>query len=93
VFLCYRQGARFWLLLAATAVYTVGVIGVTFFGNIPLNNRLDRFELQTASVAETADQRREFETPWNRLNTVRTVSSTLAIILVILACLDQKNDL
>lgn len=93
VFLSYREGARFWLLLAAAVVYTAGVIGVTFAGNIPLNNRLDQFDLRSASAEQIARQRRDFEAPWNRLNTVRTVSSTIAIILVILACLSPKNEL
>ena len=92
VFLFYRQPMRFWLLLAATIIYAAGVIGVTFFGNIPLNNKLDKFDLQSATQQEIAQQRKEFENPWNGLNTVRTVSSTLAIVLVIVACLDRKND-
>ena len=33
--------------------------------------------------AEIAKQRLDFERPWNRLNTIRTVSSTLALILVL----------
>ena len=92
-FLFYRQTTRFWLILAATAVYTIGVIGVTFLGNIPLNNKLDKFELKFVTAQEIAQQRKDFETPWNNLNTVRTVSSTLAIILVIIACLARENDL
>lgn len=92
-FLFYRQTTRFWLLLAATAVYTIGVISITFLGNIPLNNRLDKFDLKTATAQEIAQQRKDFEAPWNNLNTIRTVSSTLAIILVILACLARENEL
>jgi uncharacterized membrane protein len=67
------------------------VMGVTFLGNIPLNDKLDQFNLSSAAPPEITQQRKEFETPWNRLNTVRTVSSTLTIILLILACLDRKQ--
>ncbi|MBC7919850.1 MAG: DUF1772 domain-containing protein [Ferruginibacter sp.] len=83
---------RFWFLLAATIVYLVGAVGVTIVGNVPLNEILDAFNLQSASVSEIAAQRIAFEVPWNRLHTVRTIASTLAIILVITACLRSTAD-
>jgi len=86
----YNQPPRFWLLLAASLIYTFGTFGVTFFGNVPLNNTLDRFDLPAASVEEIAVARANFERRWNDLNTVRTVSSTLAIILVVIACLNPR---
>jgi uncharacterized membrane protein len=84
----YNQSPRFALLLAAIVAYIVGTFGVTMFGNVPLNNTLDRFDLETASDEETALQRTKFETRWNNLNIVRTVSSTIALILVAIACLN-----
>ena len=88
-FLHYGQSPRFSLLLAATLIYLIGTFGITIFGNIPLNNRLDRFNLESATLEETAQQRANFETRWNNLNTIRTISSTLAVILVVIACLNQ----
>lgn len=89
VFLHYGQPlpARFWLLLAATMIYLIGTFGVTIFGNVPLNNALDRFDLRAASKAEIAVERANFESRWNNLNTIRTVSSTLAVMLTVIACL------
>jgi len=89
VFLHYGQSLsmRFWFLLAATIIYLIGTFGVTIFGNVPLNNTLDRFDLQAASEDETALQRVNFEGRWNNLNTIRTVSSTLAVVFVVMACL------
>ena len=81
---------RFWFLLAATIIYLIGTFGVTIFGNVPLNNVLDRFNLQSASEEETALQRANFEGRWNNLNTIRTVSSTLAIVFVVIACLSLR---
>lgn len=83
----YNQSSRFWFLLAATIIYLVGTFGVTIFGNVPMNNMLDRFNLESAGVEETALERANFESRWNNLNTIRTVSSTLAVILVVIACL------
>jgi len=90
VFLHYGQplSVRFWFLLAATIIYLLGTFCVTIFGNVPLNNTLDRFNLQSASEEEIAVQRADFEEQWNNLNTVRTISSTLAIMLIIIACLN-----
>ena len=88
-FLHYGQSPRFWFLLAATVIYLIGTFGVTIFGNVPLNNTLDRFDLQSASEAEFATQRDNFERRWNNLNTTRTVSATLALILVVIACLNR----
>jgi uncharacterized membrane protein len=74
-------------LLAATVIYLIGVFGLTVFGNVPLNNTLDRFKFRIASEKETALQRANFEERWNNLNTIRTVSSTLAVIFIVIACL------
>lgn len=79
--------ARFSWLLAATIIYAVGSIGITFAGNIPLNNALDAFNMKSATAADMAQFRAKFEGPWNRLHTVRTWASVLAFVLAIVACL------
>jgi uncharacterized membrane protein len=89
VFMHYTQAlsSRFWLLLTAAIIYLIGTFGVTVFGNVPLNNTLDRFNLQIASEQEIVLQRANFESRWNNLNTIRTISATLALILIVIACL------
>lgn len=64
-----RAGA---LLLIATIAYVVGVLGVTFLGNIPLNERLAGY---TDLAVTAAAARSEFEARWNLLNHVRAWSS------------------
>ncbi len=78
--------ATFWLLLIAAIIYLVGVMGVTFLGNIPLNNTLDAFKLDGATAEAITAQRANFERTWVNLNMIRTVSSFTAIVLVIIAC-------
>jgi uncharacterized membrane protein len=80
---------EFWLLLFASLIYMVGVMGVTIFGNVPMNEVLDAFNIQTASLQEISAQRAKFEIPWTRLNFIRTISSTASIVLVIIACLKK----
>ena len=84
----YGEPRRFWLLLAAAVIYLTGTFGITIFGNVPLNNTLDRFNSEWATDEEIARRRVNFERRWNNLNTIRAVSSTLAVILVISACLN-----
>lgn len=83
---------RFWLLLGATLVYLTGVFGVTMLGNVPLNEGLDSFNIEIASSTELAVQRATFELPWNQFNTIRTVSSIVAVLLIIAACLSPRAD-
>lgn len=81
----------FWLLLVATFVYTIAVFGLTMFGNVPLNEALDRFNLSSASAKDMAIQREKFEIPWNRFHRIRTVASVLTVILVIAALLYRSR--
>jgi uncharacterized membrane protein len=80
-----------WLLLIATVVYFTGVLGVTIFGNVPLNNSLEQFNLVNATEETIHHQRAMFEEKWNALNTIRTVSSLATIILVIIACIYRNK--
>lgn len=77
----------FGFLLAATFLYLIGVMGVTIFGNVPLNNVLDSFQLDGATMQEISLQRNQFEKPWVNLNFVRTAAAFFSILFVILACL------
>lgn len=79
--------AVFWLLLSSTILYLLGVMGITIFGNVPLNESLDAFDLQSSSEEEIAAQRSQFEASWNRLNHIRTVTSILALVFFIMACI------
>jgi uncharacterized membrane protein len=81
----------FWLLFSATVVYFVGAFGITVMGNIPLNNALDKFNLLTATKEVISNQRAVFENRWNILNNIRTISSILSLILLVIACLNLSK--
>ena len=84
----YNEGVSksFSFLLAATLIYAIGVFGVTIFGNVPLNDGLDKFNLHSASIAEIKRQRAMFEMPWNKLHSIRTIANIVSLVLVIIAC-------
>jgi uncharacterized membrane protein len=86
-FLSYSSppGTRFWLLVAASVVYIIGVFGVTIAGNVPLNDMLDALDLKAADAFQLAAARETFEAKWNGLNLVRTWMAVVALVLVLFA--------
>lgn len=82
---------RFYFLLFATIIYAIGVIGVTAFGNVPLNNILDKFNVASNNADLIAFERAKFENSWNQWHLIRTIAAVITLILVILACLN-KNE-
>ena len=87
-----KSSTVFWLLLTATIIYLAGSFGVTAFGNIPLNNALESFNLSAASKEAISIQRVNFEPGWNTLNTIRTISAIISFILILLACLNFLGE-
>src|SRR5699024_6596599 len=87
-FLHYESSVQtiFWLLSTATILYEAGVMIASIFGDVPLNESLDAFDLQASSAGEVAAQRPRFESPWNRLNHIRTITSAMALVLIIIVC-------
>lgn len=86
-YLYYGITTVFELLVSATIIYWAGVIGITVLGNVPLNNRLEDFQLASASEDDMLKIREEFESRWNRLNHVRTIASATVLVLAITATL------
>lgn len=67
------------LLLLGAVVYLAGCIGVTMFRNVPLNDALAAVQPGTAEA--TALWAR-YLNEWTLWNTVRTVASAIAAILI-----------
>ncbi len=90
-FLFRAQSNLFWLLVAATIIYFIGLVLVTMMGNIPLNEILDKTELSNISLKNASDLRKQFEVRWNNLHLIRTISTAIAFSLLILTCLLHKS--
>lgn len=84
------ENPTFIFLLSATLVYLTGVFGVTMFGNVPLNNQLDQFDIASSTVDTVKKMRAVFENRWNFLNHIRSICSVVSIILVTCACIWYK---
>lgn len=81
-FLFRASPVQFALLLIASIVYIVGSFILTIAGNVPLNNTLALAD----AGKDVAVARSQFEKPWNRLHTVRTLASIIAAALTVTAC-------
>lgn len=80
-----KVDASFWLLLCATGLYVLGTLGITLWGNVPLNEMLDAKPLQKLDPEELEQIRHSFENRWNLLHTIRTfcaVSSFISLLWV-----------
>ncbi|AXG70539.1 hypothetical protein KORDIASMS9_02779 [Kordia sp. SMS9] len=73
------------VLVAATLCYFFGLVVITIFGNVPLNEILDKTDLATASVSDLQSLRDQYEVKWNRLHLIRTITSISSFALLLIA--------
>lgn len=82
------------LLGLAVLIYFLGVVLITIFGNVPLNEMLDKSDLLTASQEELTTLRNNFEAKWNQLHLIRTLSAITSFILLIMSLIQiAKNNI
>ena len=69
-----------WQMVIGGVIYLVGMLAVTAFANVPLNNALEAVD---AAGAEAEAMWRRYMQRWLPWNHVRTVSCTVSLILMI----------
>ena len=77
-----------WLIVLVALIYLLGVQGITIFIHLPLNNQMQKLNLEKLKDENLRDERLNFENKWNFFNNIRTtiaffVSLTLLIFLTI----------
>ena len=77
-----------WLIVLVALIYLLGVQGITIFIHLPLNNQIQKLNLEKLKDGNLRDERLNFENKWNFFNNIRTtiaffVSLTLLIFLTI----------
>lgn len=95
ILLCYlyydsTEPTQFWYILSAAILYLAGVMLVTVFGNVRLNNTLEVLQIESMSPEQMASFRLGFESKWNKLNIVRTLCSLFSFVLLVLASLQNS---
>ncbi len=81
----YHHKQVFYVVLIASIFYTLGTVGVTAFGNVPLNNALDAISTNKLSLKELIEIRHEYEVKWNQFHFIRTIFSVTSFALLLLA--------
>jgi uncharacterized membrane protein len=90
----FRDRPQFPLLVAAALLHILGANGVTIAGNIPLNERLAKVNVEVLNEAEADRIRQDFHelgSPWMRFHWIRTLASVAAAALVLIACLSRET--
>ena len=77
----------FWMFVLALVTYWIGVFGTTAFGNIPLNEILDKVNLEPLNLEEITALRIRIEVKWNNLNLIRSIPSGITFALLIISYL------
>ena len=80
---------HFRLLIIAMSIYFLGVVMVTIFGNVPLNQILDKTDLANSSLQELQALRERFEKPWNRFHLIRILSAIISFSLLVIAAINK----
>ena len=75
-----------WLLILVGVIYLLGVQGVTIVIHLPLNNHIQKMDIDKMTGKNLGEERRKFQKKWNFFNNIRTsvaflVSVTLILIL------------
>ena len=83
-YVAYKNGQGHLLpyLLFATAIYIVGVFGITVVCNVPLNDMLAGFNIQLATDGQLQDMRTKFETGWNKWHLIRTIAAIASFVML-----------
>jgi uncharacterized membrane protein len=82
----------FGLLLAAAITYMLGTVLVTGLGNVPLNDQLEALKLAEIDVPQIEQFRKFYETNWNKLHLIRTLSAVCSFIIAAIALYVQVNE-
>ena len=78
------DGVAIMLVLIATVIYLLGVQLPTATINVPLNNQLQKQDLNGMTSPALSEARRAFEPRWIRWNSIRTVFATVTSVLLLL---------
>ena len=75
-----------WLIILVGVIYLLGVQGVTIVIHLPLNNHIQKMNIDKMTDKNLGEERRKFQKRWNFFNNIRTsvafsVSVTLILIL------------
>ena len=93
LFLKSGSNTMFWLITAAAALYILGIVLVTIFGNVPLNDMIDKVDLKIISTEAAENLRSTFKNKWNTFHLIRTLSSCISFLLLLISIVLYSKNL
>ena len=73
-----------WLIILVGAAYLQSVQGITLAIHIPLNNHIQKLNIEELDDKTLADERLKFETKWNLFNIIRTgIAISVSLLMLI----------
>ena len=72
------------IIIMVGAAYLLGVHGITVAIHIPLNNHIQKLNIEELDDKTLADERLKFETKWNFFNKIRTgIAISVSLLMLI----------
>jgi uncharacterized membrane protein len=89
VFSIFNINADYSIFIIATGFfYLIGVQGLTISIHIPLNNKIQKIDVDKEDELKLNEVRKEFEIKWNYYNRIRTVVAFTVTTLLMLILLN-----
>jgi len=73
-----------WLIVLVALIYLLGVQGITILIHLPLNNHVQKLNLEELKDENLRKERLKFETRWNFFNYIRTSIAFLVSVLLLI---------
>ena len=79
------SSSSFIFTFSAFIIYIIGTFGVTVFGNVPMNESLDKIDLKGLNIEEVKKLRSSYEGKWNTFNYIRTFFAVTSFCFVLIS--------
>ncbi len=77
-----------WIIFVVGLIYLLGVQGITVSIHLPLNNHIQKIDINDMNNKSLNEERTNFEMRWNYFNNIRTFiafSASLSFLLILMA--------
>jgi len=76
-----------WIIFVVGLIYLLGVQGITVSIHLPLNNHIQKIDINDMNNQSLNEERTNFEMRWNYFNNIRTFiafSASLSFLLILM---------
>ena len=77
--------SKTWFIVIVAMIYLLGVQGITIFVHLPLNNHIQKLNLEKLKDENLSKERLNFERKWNFFNIIRTTISFVATVILLIS--------